>query len=65
MRTTALSPNKKVGRHLTTQNRVTLPKCLKRIRDITMMKAAQHRITITGKALLPGTRKVFTTTAFI
>jgi hypothetical protein len=59
----ALSPNRKVGQHLTTQNRIAHTKCLKRIRDITMVKAAQHRIT--GKAVLPENCKACTTTAFI
>jgi hypothetical protein len=45
----ALSPNNMIGRHLTTQNRAAPPKSLKRIRDITKMKATQYRIT--GKAV--------------
>jgi hypothetical protein len=36
---------------MTNQNKEALPKCLKRIKDITMMKATQHRIR--GKAVLP------------
>jgi hypothetical protein len=35
----------------------------KRIRDITKKKATQHRII--GKAILSGTHKAYTTTAFI
>jgi hypothetical protein len=55
----ALSPKNKIGRYLTTQNRVTPPEL---IRDITMMKAIQHRIA--GKAILPEKCQVCTTTAF-
>ncbi len=54
MRTKALSPNNKIGRHQTNQSRVMhLPN-----RDIPKMKATQHRIV--GKAILPGTSKVST-----
>jgi hypothetical protein len=35
----------------------------RRKRDITKMKATQHRIT--GKANIPGTHKAYTLTAFI
>ncbi len=58
MRTKALSPNDKIGRHQTTQHRVMPPKMPKRIRDITKMKATQHRII--GNAILPGTNKAYT-----
>ncbi len=39
MRLKALFPNNMIGMHLTTQNRVAPPKCLKRMRDIIKMKA--------------------------
>jgi hypothetical protein len=42
MRMKALSPNNMIGRHLTTQNRVAPPKFLRRIRDITKMKATHN-----------------------
>jgi len=39
----ALSPNNMIGRHLTTQNRVAPPKCLKRIRNIIKIKAIDNK----------------------
>ncbi len=39
----ALSPNNMIGRHLTTQNRVAPPKCLKKIRDIQKMKVTDNK----------------------
>jgi hypothetical protein len=43
MRMKALSPKNRIGRYLTTQNRVVLIKCLKRIRDIIKMKATDNK----------------------
>jgi hypothetical protein len=43
MRMKALSPNNMIGSHLTTQNRVPPPKCLKKIRDILTMKATDNK----------------------
>ncbi len=42
MRIKALSLDNMIGRHLTTQNRVTPPKRLKKIRDIIKMKATHN-----------------------
>jgi hypothetical protein len=42
MRMKALSSNNMIGRHLTTQNRVMPPECLKWIRDIIKMKATHN-----------------------
>jgi hypothetical protein len=42
MRMKALSSNNMIGRHLTTRNRATPPKSLKRIRDIIKMKATHN-----------------------
>jgi hypothetical protein len=57
MRTKAMSPNNKTGRHQTTQNRVMPPKCLKGKGASKKMKATQHRIV--GKAI-PGTSNAYT-----
>jgi hypothetical protein len=58
MRTKALSPNqqdRKVSDHSEQGNASQMPK---RIRNITKMKATQHRLV--GKAINPGTSKVRT-----
>jgi hypothetical protein len=63
MTTKALSPNqqeRKASDHLEQGN---VSQMLRSIRDITKMKAAQHRII--GKAIPPGTCKVYTSTAII
>jgi hypothetical protein len=63
MRTKALSPNpqdRQASDHSEQGNASQMPK---RIKDITKMKATQHRII--GKAILPGTRKAYISTAFI
>jgi hypothetical protein len=60
----ALSPNNMIGRRLTTQNRVTPLKCLKRIRDIIKMKVAHNTKDRQAKLFFPESSKACTTKAF-
>jgi hypothetical protein len=58
MKTKALSPkdkDRKASDHSAQGNAYQMPK---RIRDITKMKATQHRII--GNTILPGTSKAYT-----
>jgi hypothetical protein len=64
MRLKALSPNIMIGRHLTTQNRVMPPKILKKDKGHCKDEGDRQQ-RITGKAVLPESRKACTKRAFI
>jgi hypothetical protein len=64
MRTKALSPNNMIGKHLTTQNRVTPPKMPKKDKGHHKDESNRHQ-RITGKAVLPESSKACITRAFI
>jgi hypothetical protein len=63
MRMKALSPNNMIGRHLTTQNRVTPPKIPKNDKGHHKDEGNRQQ-RITGKAILPESSKACTTRAF-